>query len=98
MLMLAFITVLAGILLGTRFKFFVLVPAVVFVSVAIVAAGVVHAETIGSIVMGVVIASVCLQVGYLAGLFIHRVLLAMRAASMRKSAAAARRVVSRPAN
>jgi hypothetical protein len=82
-MLLAIITLLAGILLGTRFTYLVIVPATMFLSVAILAASAAHAESIGSIALAVVIASVGLQVGYVFGLFVHQGLLAFRASFRR---------------
>jgi hypothetical protein len=84
MLLLAFMTVLAGFLLGTKFKFFVLVPAVVSTTFAILTAGVVHAESIDSVALPIVIACVCLQVGYLMGFIVYSALITSGTTSLRK--------------
>jgi hypothetical protein len=100
MLMLAIITFLTGAALGTRFKFFILVPGGVFVSLAVAVAAAAHAESIGAIMLAIVVANVCLQVGYLAGLFAMHTLKAAApiAAAMPKGTAPAQRSASSHAN
>jgi len=80
MLMLATITFLTGAVLGTRFKFFILVPGGVFVSLAVAAAAAANAEGIGVIMLAIVTANVCLQVGYFTGLLMMHGLKTIRAA------------------
>jgi membrane protein DedA with SNARE-associated domain len=94
--MLATITFLFGVLLGTRFKFFVLVPAIMFVSIAVAAAGAAHADSISAIMLAVVIATAGLQVGYLAGLWVLRTLVMI--GPDHKEASPAQRPVSGHAN
>jgi len=94
-MLLVIITLVAGILLGTRFKFFVIVPATMFLSVAILAATAAHAESIGSIGLAVVRGNVGLQVGYLFGLFAHHGLLRFQG-SFRRDTASWKHTVSDP--
>ena len=94
MLMLAMITLMTGVLLGTRFKFLILIPATVFAAVAILTVGVAHADDAGSIAVAMLVAVICLQAGYLGGLFARYAAVMMRAARIRKAHSPARRAVS----
>jgi hypothetical protein len=94
MLMLATITSMTGVLLGMRFTFFVLIPATVFAIVAILAIGVAHADDGGSMVVAMLIAVICLQAGYLGGLFARFAAVLTRAARIRKALPHARRAIS----
>jgi hypothetical protein len=64
MLMLATISLLAGMALGQRFKVMALVPAFALVTLA---SGITHPGSIGSIVLLAAIAAAGLQIGYLGG-------------------------------
>ena len=94
MLMLATITLATGVLLGMRFKFLILVPASVFIVVAILTIGIAHADDAGSIAVAILIAVICLQAGYLGGLFAHYGVVVMRAARIRKTLPQAKSAVS----
>jgi hypothetical protein len=94
MLILATITAVTGILLGTRFKFLVIIPATVFILVAILAVGIAHADGAASIVAAMLIAAICLQAGYLGGLFARQVAATMLAAHIRKAPPQTRRAIS----
>jgi hypothetical protein len=94
MSVLATITFMTGIVLGMRFKFLVLIPATVFAVVAIVAVGVAHADDTSSMVVAMLIATICLQAGYLGGLFGRYAAVVMRAARIRKAHPQARSAIS----
>ncbi|HLK81231.1 MAG TPA: hypothetical protein VKT99_07015 [Xanthobacteraceae bacterium] len=68
---LAVIGVLGGIVLGLRFKVFVLAPAIALAMIFAVAGGVAHGDGWGSIVLAVIILGTAIQFGYLTGIVIH---------------------------
>lgn len=70
-LQLAIIGVLGGVVLGLRFKVFVLAPAIALAMIFVVAAGVAHGDAWGSIVLAMVILGTAVQFGYLTGIAIH---------------------------
>ena len=94
MLAIAMITFMTGILLGMRFRFLILIPATVFAFVAILAVGIAHADDASSMMVAMVIAAICLQAGYIGGLFGRFAAVVMRAARIRKAVPQARRAVS----
>ncbi len=65
---LALISVLAGIILGLRYKVFVIVPAVALAMVFGMMAGIVRADPFWSIVLVMVGLGAAVQFGYLAGI------------------------------
>jgi hypothetical protein len=73
MITISMISFLAGVALGQRFKVMVLMPGIAIVLVLAVGSGVTHAQTAWSIILTAVLAAVCLQIGYLTGLFVHHV-------------------------
>ena len=56
-----------GILLGFRFKIFVLVPTMVFLIAVIIVDGVIFGHSLGVIALSAFAATASLQVGYLVG-------------------------------
>ncbi len=66
-LQLVMISIVAGIVLGLRYKVLVLVPAVMFVMIFAAIIGVARADSFWSIVLGVVLLGTAIQLGYLAG-------------------------------
>jgi hypothetical protein len=92
MLVLATIIVLIGVLFGATLKYFVLVPATLFMACAILLAGVAHGESISLIAVSIAIAAICLQGGYFAGLFLCETV------ACRRSVRSARRAISGRAN
>jgi hypothetical protein len=73
MITISMISFLAGVALGQRFKVMVLMPAIAIVLVLALGSGVTHAQTAWSIILTSVLAAVCLQIGYLTGIFVHHV-------------------------
>ena len=90
----ALITLMTGLVLGMRYRFLILVPVTVFAVVAILAVGLTHADDIGSIIIAMLIAAICLQAGYVAGLCARYAAVMMRAARMRRALPHAGRAVS----
>jgi hypothetical protein len=68
---LAIISAVAGAVLGLRYNVLVLVPAILFVMFFAVVAGVLHADSVWSIVLMTALLSVAVQLGWLAGVVIH---------------------------
>jgi hypothetical protein len=67
MLMLLLLVFLVGALLGMRFKVLVLIPAIGFLCMAILAACVIRAESFSFTIAAVVLTVSGLQLGYLGG-------------------------------
>jgi hypothetical protein len=65
--MLIILTLLIGGALGMRFKVLVLVPAIGLAFIANLAVGIACRDSVSAILMTAVLASVCLQIGYLCG-------------------------------
>jgi hypothetical protein len=95
MMTLAMISLLAGMVLGQRFKVLILVPALALALVLAIGSGIARADTIWSIILMGATAGTSLQIGYLAGVGIRHALVAARAsrsrATSRTSSAPARR-------
>jgi len=95
MMTLALISLLAGMVLGQRFKVLILIPATALALVFATGTGIVRADTVWSIVLMATAAAASLQIGYLVGVAIRHVLVAgrasrLRAASLMDSASARR--------
>jgi hypothetical protein len=69
----AIISVLAGIVLGLRYKVLILFPAVVLAMVFSVIVGIARADHLWPIILTTVISGTSVQVGYLAGITIRAV-------------------------
>ena len=83
MLLLGIFTLLAGMVLGQRFKVLTLVPAGLLILLFAISAGAALGETSWQIGLNAVIAIVCIQLGYLFGLGIRHFLLISRARRLR---------------
>jgi hypothetical protein len=75
---LAIIGVVAGIVLGLRYKILILVPAVLFAMILAIIIGIGRADSFWSIVLTTVALVVAVQLGYLAGIAVHAVIAAIR--------------------
>jgi hypothetical protein len=73
MLILAITSLLAGAVLGLRFKFLILVPAMGFASAFVVLIGVLVAQGVWRIVGSMVIVVVFVQLGYFGGFALRSV-------------------------
>ena len=71
MTMLAMTAMLIGAMLGMRFKVFILVPAIVTGSAAILGIGTAYNNSLWSILLSMVLAITALQMGYLGGAIIR---------------------------
>ncbi len=75
---LALVGVVVGIVLGLRYKILILVPAVLFAMIFAIIVGVGRGDSFWSIVLTTVVLVIAVQLGYLAGIAIHAVIVAMR--------------------
>jgi hypothetical protein len=80
---LAVISIVAGVVLGLRYKVLILVPAVMFAMAFALVVGVGHADSLLSIVLMTVGLGVAVQIGYLAGIFLRAVIEWVRALLIR---------------
>jgi hypothetical protein len=94
MLMVALITLMTGVVLGTRFRFLILLPATVLAVAAILAIGLPQGDAARSMIVAMLVAAICLQVGYVAGLSARYTPVMMRAARMGRALPRAGRPVS----
>jgi hypothetical protein len=62
---LVFLSTLLGAVLGMRFKVFVLVPAIAFALIVILAYGMASGTGLSGILIAIAVASSCLQIGYM---------------------------------
>ena len=92
------ICLLAGLVLGQRFKVLVLVPATALMLALTVVAGLAGGYSIPLLVFAAVAAAVSLQIGYLLGLGIHQVLIGVRANRTHPNAVADTGPTRRPAH
>jgi hypothetical protein len=83
MMTLAMISLLAGMVLGQRFKVPVLVPATALGLVLAIGAGIAHADAVGSIVLMAAVTATSLQIGYFAGIGIRHLMVVARASRLR---------------
>jgi hypothetical protein len=67
MLTLSLVSLLAGAVLGMRFKVLILLPAISAALLAILAIGITSAAAFSTIALAMVLATTCLQLGYLGG-------------------------------
>jgi hypothetical protein len=98
MLLLGIFTLLAGMVLGQRFKVLTLVPAGVLILLFAIAAGAALGETSWQIGLNAVIAIVCIQLGFLFGLGIRHLLLISRARRLRAASLEGSIPARRPAH
>jgi hypothetical protein len=76
MIILSTVSLLVGALLGQRFKVMILMPATAIVLAIAIGTGVTHAYTAWSIILMAGAAVTSVQIGYLIGIGVHRVLAA----------------------
>jgi hypothetical protein len=72
MLTLLILSLLAGLVLGQRFKVLILVPAALPPVVLAAVIGLVQADAFLTVALSALAAIGCLQIGYLAGTVVHR--------------------------
>jgi hypothetical protein len=85
MSMLVLLVFLSGAVLGMRFKVLILAPAVGLTIVAVVTSGAARGEGLLTILLEGLLAVLCLQIGYLSGVFARYAMTLARAESRRKS-------------
>jgi hypothetical protein len=98
MLLLGIFTLLAGMVLGQRFRVLTLVPAGLLTLLVAIGAGAALGETSGQIGLNAVIAIVSIQLGYLFGLGIRHLLLVSRARRLRAASFESSLPARRPAH
>lgn len=76
---------LTGVLLGLRFRIFILAPAFGFAIVVVVATGTVRGEDPFSILLAALLALVSLQIGYVGGILTRYAFTLARAEIRRKA-------------
>jgi hypothetical protein len=79
MTQIAVLSLLLGALLGARFTVYMLVPAICLVLAFVVLAGLVHGDDFWSLAICAGLATVGMQLGYVAGTFIPLILSSRRA-------------------
>jgi hypothetical protein len=77
--MLTLTAILAGAVLGLRFKVLVLVPAIAISSAATIGAGIAQNNTAWPVLLGLALVISALQIGYFSGAFIQLLRVAARA-------------------
>ena len=65
------VSVLAGIILGLRFKVMILVPAITLAMLLAVTVGVARADPFWSIVMAIILLGSAVQIGYFVGIIMR---------------------------
>jgi hypothetical protein len=83
--MLNLLMLLIGCGLGMRFKVLVLLPAIGFVWMVYLTVGLAGGDGTSGILIGGMLAAICLQVGYLVGAMIQQGQLTSRATNMPRS-------------
>ena len=85
MSMLILLAFLLGAVLGMRFKVFILIPAIGFALIAILAGGIARGNSVSGTLIVAVLASSCLQIGYLLGIIARYSVALTRAGRPRKA-------------
>jgi hypothetical protein len=73
---LATITFVAGIALGLRYRVVILLPVVVLVIIFALIVGIARGDPVWSIVLAAAISATAVQLGYLAGILLERLIAA----------------------
>jgi hypothetical protein len=76
---------LSGVVLGLRFNVFALAPGIVLTSIAALAMGIARGESLGSTLLGELLALIALQIGYVGGILAHCALTLTRTGAHRKA-------------
>lgn len=76
---------LAGLILGTKYKVLVLLPATVLAALTLVAAGIATGRGLAGLLVMAFLASGCLQLGYLCGAIVRHIVIEPRASLRRLS-------------
>jgi len=85
MVVLVILSVLAGMVLGQRFKVFALVPAMGASMLVAITTGVAHADTPSMLALTAIMVGVGIQIGYFLGLGLRHFMVSARAARLRVS-------------
>jgi hypothetical protein len=98
MLLLGIFTLLAGMVLGQRFRVLTLIPIGLLVLLLASGAGAALGKTLWQISLNAVVATACIQLGYLFGLGVRHVLLISRARRLRAASFESSSPSRRPAH
>ncbi|HUN99529.1 MAG TPA: hypothetical protein VMU69_25260 [Bradyrhizobium sp.] len=71
--------VIAGVILGTKYKVLVLLPATALSALALIAGGIANGRGLAGLLLMAFLASGCLQLGYLCGAIIRHTVIEPRA-------------------
>jgi hypothetical protein len=77
---------LLGAVLGMRFKVLILIPAIAFALLTIFAGGIGTGDSLWAALSAAVLASICLQIGYLGGTVTRHTMALARAQRLRRTA------------
>jgi hypothetical protein len=77
---------LAGAIFGMRYKILILVPAVGSVLVIVFAGGLARGDSVAATMLATMLASACLQIGYLCGALMRQTVFKPGATALRKLA------------
>jgi hypothetical protein len=83
MSMLMLLAVLAGAVLGMRFKVLILVPAIGLMIVAVLVGGIVRGDGVSIVTITAFLAASCTQIGYLGGTVTRHTMTLLRAGRLR---------------
>jgi uncharacterized protein YqgC (DUF456 family) len=84
MAILLLVILLAGLVLGTRFKVLILVPATAVIAIAMMTYGIESGGNLRGPLAMALLASACLQVGYLCGAIVRHSVREPRAGNLRR--------------
>jgi hypothetical protein len=79
------LTFLSGAVLGLRFKVFSLAPGIVLTTIAVLVVGITCGKSLGSTLLGELLAVIALQIGYVGGLLARYAASLARAGVHRKA-------------
>lgn len=82
-MLIAVISLLAGMVLGQRFKVLALLPAIGLLAIVCVGSGMAQGESLSATALTAIAAIVSVQLGYLLGLSIRHLLATMHASRLR---------------
>jgi len=84
MSMLILLAFLLGAVLGMRFKVFILIPAIGFTLLAVLLVGAARGDSVSGMLIAAVLASSCLQIGYMFGIIARYSVALARVGRLRK--------------
>jgi hypothetical protein len=85
MSILTLLVFLSGAVLGTKFRVFILAPAIGLSVLAVFAVAQARGDTLPTLLVSALLAVIALQIGYLAGILTRHALVSVRIGSSRKA-------------